>query len=55
MSFLTKLNWKNYESYFKDIGVNDAKGGNVGNVWNLEVEILLFFIYNMNSYHIKLI
>ena len=39
MSFLTKLNWKNYESYFKDMGVKDAS----------------FFIYNINSYNIKLI
>ena len=34
MSFLTKLNWKHYESYFKDMGVKDAKGGNEENVWN---------------------
>lgn len=28
MSFLNKLNWKHYESYFKDMGVRDAKSGN---------------------------
>ena len=34
ISFLNKINWKHYKEYFKDMGVNDAKGGNEENVWN---------------------
>ena len=28
MSFINKLNWKHYESYFKDMGVKDAREAN---------------------------
>ena len=55
MSFLNKINWKNYESYFKDMGVNDAKGGNeaLKETENKELlkELIKFFSFSRNSWN----